>query len=344
MIYGDLNVPISELSSVMIGVIVIVIGGRYLLGAHSTFTLGNFIAFLFAVFSMFHPVKNLTKAYNSIKRATVSLDRISVIMNRESEIVDARDALPKSSFDRDIVFRDVCFSYDGDRPVLDRVSLEIGKGEKIGLVGSSGSGKTTLVNLLNRMYDVTSGEILIDGLPVGRIRLHDLRRLYGTVTQESILFSDTVANNISYGSIDDVGIDRVREAARIACAREFIDRFPEGYNEMLQTKGSNLSGGQRQRLSIARAVVGDPPILIFDEATSALDSDSERKVQMAIEEATKNRTVIVIAHRLSTILSCDRIVVMEEGRILDIGKHDYLLGNCPRYRELYDIQFNTSGA
>ena len=190
------------------------------------------------------------------------------------------------------------------------------------------------------MYDPTDGEILIDGLNIKDYKLNDLRNLLGTVTQESILFSETISNNISYGTLKEISDDEIMLAARIAYADEFIDSLPDRYNTLLHTRASNLSGGQKQRLCIARAIVADPPILIFDEATSALDTEAEMKVQKAIEQATKNRTVIVIAHRLSTILSSDKIVVMDGGEIVGMGKHEELLETCARYKILYDLQFN----
>lgn len=217
--------------------------------------------------------------------------------------------------------------------------MEIHKGQQVALVGSSGSGKTTLVNLLTRMYDKTSGSIKIDDIPIEDIKIKNLRRLFGTVTQESILFSDTIKNNITYGTLKQTSDKKIQEAAKIAYADEFIEQFPNKYDQMMDIKASNLSGGQKQRLCIARAIIGNPPILIFDEATSALDSEAEQKVQLAIEQATKNRTVIVIAHRLSTILSSDKIVVMDKGKIVGIGKHHKLIKTCARYKLLYDLQF-----
>ena len=337
--YSALNVPLSEMTTLFTGVIVIVIGGRMILAPGSTFSLGDFTAFLFAMFSMLHPLNSLTQIYTDVKKALVSLGRISTVLNTESSVVEAEDAVEKKDFNREIVFDNVSFSYKGSKPVLHNVSLIIHKGEKIAFVGASGGGKTTLANLFNRMYDVEEGAILIDGIDIRKIKISDLRRLFGVVTQESVLFTRSVKENIAYGSLEEVSDEQIRKAAQIAHAEEFILNFPSQYDEILQTKGANLSGGQKQRLCIARAIVGDPPILIFDEATSALDTESEKLVQEAIDDATQNRTVIMIAHRLSTIQKADKIVVLEHGRIVGIGTHQELMESCPRYQKLYNLQY-----
>jgi subfamily B ATP-binding cassette protein MsbA len=338
--YASLNVPFSELNTALTGVVVIIIGGRMILAPGSNFSLGDFTAFLFALFSMLHPLKVLSQTYTDIKKAMVSLDRIALVMNQESEIQDAPDAVEKTGFESSLSLQNVSFHYKESKPVLKDVSLSIAKGEKVAFVGASGGGKTTLANLLNRMYEVKSGVIRIDGTDIRRIRLKDLRRLFGVVTQDSVLFTRSIRENLAYGTLEDVSDEQIKAAARIAHADEFITAFPSGYDEILEIKGSNLSGGQRQRLCIARAIVGNPPILIFDEATSALDTESERKVQQAIDEATRNRTVIMIAHRLSTILKADRIYVLEKGRIVGSGAHEELLRSCERYQMLYRLQFN----
>ncbi|UCE05406.1 MAG: ABC transporter ATP-binding protein [bacterium] len=339
VIYAGINVPLSELSGALLGVIIIILGGSLILSPNSNFKLGEFTAFLLAIFSMQHPIKELTKAYADIKKAQVSLERIFAVLNRRSEIKNSENPIPKKTFDKNIVLNNVSFSYNNYAEVIKNISLEIKKGEKVALVGSSGSGKTTLVNLLPRMYDVTSGEILFDDINIKEIELKDLRMLFGTVTQDSILFSDTVANNIRYGSLQEISTELIREVARISYADEYIENLPNKYNEMLHQKGTNLSGGQKQRLCIARAIVSNPPILIFDEATSALDTEAEQKVQQAIDQVTQNRTVLVIAHRLSTVLAADKIVVMDKGQIVGIGKHEELLKSCQRYQTLYRLQF-----
>ncbi len=335
MAYSSLNVPISEMNSAITGILVIILGGSLILDPNGHFSLGNFTAFLFALFSMLHPLKTVTQMYSEIKKATVSLDRIALVLNQQSQVVDAPDAITKKSLDSCITLENVSFSYNPDKEVLQNINLEIKKGEKIAIVGSSGSGKTTLANLLNRMYDVTQGSIKMDGVDIRKIKLDDLRGLFGIVGQESILFTRSIRDNIAYGAFGEVSDADIKTAAKVALADEFINELPHGYDQMLETKGSNLSGGQRQRLCIARAIVGNPPILIFDEATSALDNISEKKVQDAIDAAMLDRTVVIIAHRLSTVISCDRIVVLEQGRVQCVGTHNELLQSCKHYQELH---------
>jgi len=339
IIYSSINEPISEINSTLMGIIVLLIGGKQVLTPGSDFSYGQFITFLLAMFSMLHPIKKLTKTYAQIRKALVSLDRISVILDQKSEILETKTGIDKAEFINKIEVKNISFGYLKDSYVLKNISFEIEKGEQVAIVGGSGSGKTTLVNLLTRMYNVREGQILIDGISINEIKLLSLRKLYGIVTQESILFSDTISNNISYGTLEKVTTDRIKKVAKIAYADEFIERMPLNYEEILDVRGGNLSGGQKQRLCIARAIIGDPPILIFDEATSALDTEAEQKVQMAIEQATKDRTVIVIAHRLSTILASNKIIVLDKGQLVGIGKHEDLLKNCERYKTLYKLQF-----
>jgi subfamily B ATP-binding cassette protein MsbA len=268
------------------------------------------------------------------------MDRIALVLNQQSSIQDHANAISKPRFEDAIVFEDVDFYYKPGKNVLDKLNLKIKKGQKVAFVGASGGGKTTVTNLINRLYDVKGGRILLDGIDIRQIKLDDLRALFGVVTQDSVLFTRSIRDNIAYGSRKTLSDSDIRRAAQIAHADEFIESFPDQYDQLLDIKGLNLSGGQRQRLCIARAIVGNPPILIFDEATSALDTESERKVQDAIDEATKNRTVILIAHRLSTILKADIIVVLEDGKIMGIGSHEQLLAGNERYQTLYNLQFN----
>lgn len=338
-LYASLSVPLSELTSVSTGIVVILLGANMIVKGDSNFSLGSFTAFLGAVFSMLHPLKVLTKAYADFKRANVSLDRVAEVIHLEHEVVEDPNPVSKRTFEDKIELKNVVFGYTKDIPVINDVSFVINRGESVGIVGSSGSGKSTIINLINRLYDYDSGVVTIDDIPVTKIKTSDLRGLFGLVTQDSILFSDTIANNIAYGSHAEVTREQIEEAAEIAYATEFIDKLKDGFDHMLDTKGSNLSGGQKQRICIARAIIANPPILIFDEATSALDTDSENNVQIAIEKATQNKTVIMIAHRLSTIINCDKIIVMEQGKVVGIGKHDELLLNCDRYKDLYNLQF-----
>jgi len=341
-IYDSLNIPLSEISSVIIGVVILWIGGRQVLDPSNSFSFGSFSAFLFAIFSIMHPLKLITQSYSDFKKTQVSLNRIFDILNQESELIESPNAISKKEFNNKIKIENLSFAYaKRQEGVLHNINLTINKGEKIAFVGRSGSGKTSLVHLLMRFYDPSEGKITIDDIDIREIKIKDLRKLFGIVPQESILFNDTVYNNISYGNNGKVSLEQVKIVAKIAHAHEFIETLPDGYNTMLSERGTNLSGGQKQRLCIARAILNNPPILIFDEATSSLDSESEAKVQEAINDATKNRTVLIIAHRLSTVLSSDKIVVLEQGRIVGIGTNEELLKTCPSYKALYSLQFHN---
>jgi subfamily B ATP-binding cassette protein MsbA len=284
------------------------------------------------------PVKNLSKLNSSIQESLACANRVFAIMEIETEPIDAPGARKISGRVGEIRFESVSFEYIPGRPVLQDMSFSVRRGEVIALVGPSGAGKTTLVDLIPRFYDPTAGRILVDGADIREIDLKSLRSMMGMVTQEVILFNDTVKSNIAYGA-RECGNDRIVEAAKAANAHEFIMEMPKGYDTMIGERGTRLSGGQRQRLSIARAILKNPEILIFDEATSALDTESEILVQEAIDRLLEGRTTFVIAHRLSTVQSASRILVIDGGLIREIGTHAELMGSNGVYRRLYDLQF-----
>lgn len=332
----DLAVPLSEFLGISIMVVVMWYGGNLVLGNNSTLDSSVFIMYI-AIFSqLLSPVKNLTTAYYSVIKGMASADRIDYILSTENPIHDEEQAKSIHEFNETIEYRNVSFRYNRDY-VLKNINLTIKKGQTVALVGQSGSGKTTMVDLLPRFYDVEEGEILIDGIPIRKLKIKDLRNLMGNVNQESILFNDTFYNNIAFG-VDSTTDEAVTEAAKVANAHEFIMSTPDGYQSNIGDRGSKLSGGQRQRISIARAVLKNPPILILDEATSALDSESERLVQDALTKLMEHRTSLVIAHRMSTVQHADEICVLQEGLIVERGKHQELLDKGGIYKKLYDLQ------
>ncbi|MBN1557093.1 MAG: ABC transporter ATP-binding protein [Lentisphaerae bacterium] len=304
-------------------------------------TVGEFAGFATALMLMYEPVKKLSRIHLSVQQSSGAADRIFEVLDTESAVRERPGARPLRGEVREISFEQVTFGYD-DAPVLRDVAFRVGAGERVAIVGSSGAGKTSLVNLIPRFYDVSGGAVRINGEDVRDLTLESLRRRIGLVTQETFLFNDTVARNIAYGSPE---ADRaaVEDAARRAHADGFIRAMPEGYDTVVGERGVRLSGGQRQRLAIARAITRNPPILILDEATSALDTESERLVQAALDEVMKGRTVFAIAHRLSTIANCDRIFVLDGGRVVESGSHESLLAAGGVYRRLYDMQFGTAG-
>jgi subfamily B ATP-binding cassette protein MsbA len=337
-VYNSLNVPISEMNSAITGVIILLIGGAKVLSAESTLSFGDFMAFLFAMFSMLHPLKECTKAYASIRRAWASVERVYEIMIHPHDIKELPDAKRIDDFRDSIVFDNVSFAYEGGKEVIHSLSFTLHKGERIAFVGGSGAGKSTIINLLTRIYNPTSGEIRIDGTPIEQLKIDSYRSLFGTVTQESLLFSESIKYNIEYGTNDCLDEQQIKEAGKTASADEFIMKLPDAYHYNLVRKGANLSGGQKQRLCIARSIISNPQILLFDEATSALDTESEYRVQEAIERVSGDRTVVLIAHRLSTVLSSDKIIVLDDGVIVGSGSHDELLQSCQRYKDLYQLQ------
>jgi subfamily B ATP-binding cassette protein MsbA len=331
---NELASPVSEILGVLIVSVIMFYGGNLVLS--NQLDPGVFLGFV-ALFSMIiQPAKNFSNGITSLQRGTASARRIFEIVDMEPVIQNKPDAVELKSFNEGIEFKNVSFAYDTDH-VLKNINLKIEKGKTIALVGPSGGGKSTLADLVPRFYDPTIGEILIDGKPLTDYEIESLRKFLGVVTQESILFNDTIFNNIAFG-MENATEEAVINAAKIANAHDFIMQTENGYQTIIGERGSKLSGGQRQRLSIARAVLKNPPILILDEATSALDSESEKLVQEALFNLMKNRTSIVIAHRLSTIQHADEIVVIQDGKIVEQGTHEQLTSIDGLYRKLSDIQ------
>lgn len=321
----ELTSPVSESLGVLVVTGILLYGGSLVISGDGELSASTFIAFIATFSQVMRPAKAIADAFSGIQRGVASADRIIEILDTESEIKVEEPVQNLLSFQDKIRFENVGFSYINGRSVLKSVSFDIPKGKTIALVGASGGGKSTLADLLPRFYDPTTGQITVDGIPLKHIPLEDLRALMGIVTQESVLFNDTIFNNIAFGT--DATLEAVIEAAKIANAHEFIEGSADGYQTVIGDRGSKLSGGQRQRLSIARAVLKNPPILILDEATSALDNESEKMVQLALGNLMKNRTVLVIAHRLSTIQHADQILVVDKGEIVERGTHTELLAN-----------------
>ncbi|MHB9039216.1 MAG: ABC transporter ATP-binding protein [Melioribacteraceae bacterium] len=331
--------PLTEFLSVVVGGAMIYYGGELVL-VDKTLNASEFIVFLLAIFQMMPPIKELSSVNNRIQESSAAAERVFEILDTEPGIKNVSSPVSISEFKEKIDFESVSFHYDDDDElVLNNINLSVKKGNVVAFVGSSGAGKTTCVDLLPRFYDPTSGKILLDGIDIKEIRLEDLRKLMGIVTQETVLFNESVKNNIAYG-IDDCSEERLISAAKAANAHNFVLELPHGYDTIVGEKGTKLSGGQRQRLSIARALLKNPPIMILDEATSALDNESEVLVQQAIERLMAERTTFVIAHRLSTIRNADRIIVLDKGQIVQDGKHDELLKEENGiYKKLYELQF-----
>lgn len=329
--------PMSEFLGTCVIVIVLWFGGTLILGDNSPITAPAFLYYLTILYSIINPLKELSKASYNIPRGLASMERIDAILNAENPIVDGEKGVEIPEMKEAIEYKDLSFSYDGERTVLKNINLKIEKGKTVALVGQSGSGKSTMVDLIPRYYDVDNGEITIDGVNVKDMKVRSLRALIGNVNQEAILFNDSFYNNITFG-VENATMEQVIEAAKIANAHDFIMETEDGYNTNVGDRGCRLSGGQRQRISIARAILKNPPILILDEATSALDTESERLVQEALERLMKTRTTIAIAHRLSTIKNADEICVLRDGEIVERGKHDELLKLNGVYKRLNDMQ------
>lgn len=334
----NLASPIGEFLGILVIGVLLWFGGKMVL-IDGTLDAASFIAYMGLSYNILTPAKSISKASYGVKKGNAAAERVLEILETENPITDKPDATEKSSFETGITLENISFKYEDDY-VLKNFDLTVPKGETVALVGQSGSGKSTIANLVTRFYDVNQGQIKIDGTDIRDITKKSLRQLMGLVTQDSILFNDTVAKNISLGK-ETASREEIVEAAKIANAHEFIEGLPQGYDTNIGDSGNKLSGGQKQRLSIARAVLKNPPIMILDEATSALDTESERLVQGALEKMMRNRTSIVIAHRLSTIQNANKIVVLQKGEIVEQGSHTQLLAQNGVYRKLVDMQSLT---
>ncbi len=329
--------PMSEFLGTIVIVIVLWFGGTLILNHTGSLSAEDFIAYIALFYSIINPAKNFTNAFYSIQKGLAAMDRIDDVLKAESSIKEPETPKVIHDFKDRIEYKNVCFSYNDSKQVLKNVNVTIPKGKMVALVGQSGSGKSTFVDLLPRFYDVQSGSISIDGIDIRDMSFYDLRELMGNVNQDPILFNDTIYNNIAFG-VENATQEQVEAAAKIANAHDFIVNAENGYQTIIGDRGTKLSGGQRQRLSIARAVLKNPPIMILDEATSALDTESEKLVQDALDNLMKNRTSVVVAHRLSTIKNADMICVFHEGEVVEKGTHEELLHLNGIYTKLYNMQ------
>jgi subfamily B ATP-binding cassette protein MsbA len=332
----ELASPLAEFLGITVAAAVLFYGGWLQINGKLGLDMPDFVVYIAFYWRVLEPAKAMSKAYASIQRGLASGNRLFTILDAENPIKEKENSLPVSEFKKDIKFEHVDFSYASE-PILKDINIEIDKGMMVAIVGPSGAGKSTIADLIPRFYDVSGGRITLDGVDIRNYKMDDLISLMGIVTQEAILFNDTVYNNITFGK-RNVSRKAVVEAAKIANAHEFIMQMDNGYDTNIGERGSNLSGGQRQRLAIARAVLKNPPVLILDEATSALDTESERLVQDALEKLMENRTSLVIAHRLSTIRRADVILVIKDGEVIEKGKHDQLIMQKGLYSHLCELQ------
>jgi len=331
--------PLTEIVGAVCGIAIVLFLGRQVMDGGLSF--GVFALFFASIIQVIRPIKRLAGVQAIIHQALAANERIYEVLETKPSVVEADKPKEMGPLSDRVAFEHVTFSYDKDTAhVLEDIDLQIKKGELVAVVGPTGSGKSTLVNLIPRFYDAVAGRVLFDGTDVRDASFKSLRGQIGIVTQEAILFNDTVRNNIAYGTFDATD-EQIKQAAHKAFADTFISKMPKGYDTFIGDRGFRLSGGEKQRLTIARAILKDPPILILDEATSALDSESEKFVQQALDELMQGRTVIAIAHRLSTIMKANKIVVIQAGKVVGIGPHDELLFTCPLYRRLYETQFHT---
>jgi subfamily B ATP-binding cassette protein MsbA len=339
------NVKIGAISSPLMEVLggigislVVWYGGSQVLAGQST--PGTFFSFLTALIMIYEPIKKISTINNALQQGIAAAERVFDVLDVESDVAEKIDALELSPVKDAVEFKDVRFQYDKDTEVLKGINLKVRVGEVLAIVGSSGGGKSTLVNLIPRFYDVSNGSLTIDGTDIRDVTFKSLRKQIGIVTQQTILFNDTVRNNIAYGS-PEASEEQIKDAARAAHALNFVQQLPEGFDTVIGESGARLSGGERQRVSIARAILKNAPILILDEATSSLDTESEHEVQQAIENLVQSRTTLVIAHRLSTIRNAHRIIVIQDGIIVEEGTHDTLLPRGGAYKMLHDMQFKN---
>ena len=334
----ELASPLSEILGVIVIVVIIVYGGNLIMTGRSALTASEFIAYIVLYFQIIAPAKNIASAFSYLQRGLAAGERVLRVVDSNDVIKEAEHPKAIAEFNSAIEFKDVCFRYNTEQSVLEHINLKVDKGTTIALVGMSGAGKSTLVDLIPRFYDITEGEILINNQDIRTLKLYDLRKLISIVSQEAILFNDSILNNIAFG-INDVDKQDVIDAAKAANAHNFIMEMENGYDTNIGDRGSKLSGGQRQRITIARAILKNAPILILDEATSALDTESEKLVQDAINNMMQNRTSIVIAHRLSTVRHADEIIVLQKGTIAERGTHEILMQKeSGLYKRLIEMQ------